>query len=733
MSKRIPFLIGFFLLIFALWVQLSSAPGIFHFRERLEDLVYDIQLRTLLLTHKKTVNTSVAIVDIDDNSLHEIGRWPWSRAKVSELLLRLQEDGAVVVAFDVLFSEKEDNIVDLLNTEIKKLPENNTQFSSFLEKLKPTFDYDAQFAETLKKIDAVLGITFAPEKEEIGALPPPLLTLSKKEENLGFIVAPGYIANIPTLGAAAKYQGFINVFPDNDGIIRRVPLFIRYQNNLYPSLALEAVRVFLLANVNLVTAEYGDELRLEGVQVGNHIIPTNTRSQVIVPFLGKSYTMPYYSAKDVLNKKTPPDAFQGKIVFIGTSAIALGDIHATAVEGVYPGVEVHATIAHGILEDKFNYKPSWALGAEVFLTVIFGLIFVFVFPFLGPRTLGLIIFIVPVAFVLLNNEILERTGLIISILIPIAIVILFAVVNILYGFLFETLKRERLKEMFGQYVPEKHIDEMLKTSGKNLALQGEDREMTVLFADIRNFTTLSEPLSASQLKDLLNEFFTPMTEIIFKYRGTIDKYVGDLIMAFWGAPLKDKKHAQHALSAALEMQSAVIQLQTEFAKRNLPEINIGIGVNTGIMSVGDMGSKFRRNYTVLGDAVNLASRVESLTKYYGAKIIATEFTQKDQTLFVFKLLDRVRVKGKNAAIPLYELISKRKDISSALSREVELSNHALEYYFKQEWQKALELFSQLSEEHPDVKLYRLYLSRIKEFQETPPPSDWDGVFIHTEK
>jgi adenylate cyclase len=302
----------------------------------------------------------------------------------------------------------------------------------------------------------------------------------------------------------------------------------------------------------------------------------------------------------------------------------------------------------------------------------------------------------------------------------------------LYGYLFETRRRERLKEMFGQYVPEKHIDEMLR-SKDNYGLLGEDRDMTVLFADIRNFTTISESLSASQLKEVLNEFFTPMTEIIFRHRGTIDKYIGDLIMAFWGAPLKDRRHAKHAINAALDMQKMVEKIQAVFAEKNWPDIQIGIGLNSGVMSVGDMGSKFRRNYTVLGDAVNLGSRIESLTKYYDAKVMVSETTQHNQKNFVFRELDRVRVKGKQKGIKIYEVICKTEEASAELLQELEKHHTALEHYYNQRWDEAYQLFTELSLSHSHHKLYALYLHRITEFKRTPPPENWDGVYAHANK
>lgn len=304
--------------------------------------------------------------------------------------------------------------------------------------------------------------------------------------------------------------------------------------------------------------------------------------------------------------------------------------------------------------------------------------------------------------------------------------------NIIYGYLFETRKREHLKEMFGQYVPAKHIDEMLKSSG-NYALRGESRELSVLFADIRNFTMISENMQANELVDMLNTFFTPMTEIIFKHRGTIDKYVGDLIMAFWGAPLKDKYHAQHAITSALDMQKKVNHMRDMIKQRNWAEINIGIGINSGVMNVGDMGSRYRRNYTVLGDAVNLASRVESLTKFYGVNIIVTEFTQANQNKFIFRKLDKVRVKGKKHGLGIYEVICMQSEANQELIQELKMYHTALDLYFLQQWDEANLLMTQLHQQFPHTKIYQIYIDRINEFKNKTLPADWDGVYVHETK
>lgn len=733
MSKRIPFILGIILLLIAIWLQVTHVAIIEHFIDRLENLAYDLQLRAKLLTQNAPLKTNIAIIDVDDKSLSAEGRWPWSREKIAALIDHLREAGAVVVAFDVIFPEEQPNVAKEVMQQLDIQHLNTPAIKPILERISPLFDQDTKLAQSLKQIDTVLGISFLPTFTIEGALSPPVIKLtSAQEKQLDFINAPGVIGNTAVIQAAAKSSGFVNVFPDEDGVIRHVPILIRYQDGLYPSLALEAVRLYLLTDIHLVTADYGHELQLEGIQVGDSVIPTSATAEVIVPFRGPSFTFPYYSATNVLHNKIPPNALTGKIVFIGTSATGLGDLRATAIQNIYPGVEVQATIADGILNHTFPYKPEWVKGLEIFMTVLLGSIFIFLFPYLGPLILSLVVVLTPIIVVFANSYLWKKTGLIISAFIPMTLTVILAIINIIYGYLFETRKRERLKEMFGQYVPAKHIDEMLTRSGE-YGLLGDDRDMTVLFADIRNFTSISEPMTATQLKEMLNEFLTAMTEIIFKHQGTIDKYVGDLIMAFWGAPLIDNRHAQNAIAAAVDMQDVLAKLKPSFIEKGWAELSIGIGLNSGIMSVGDMGSKFRRNYTVLGDAVNLASRIESLTKFYGAKIMVTESTQANSKNFIFRKVDRVRVHGKINGVEIYEVLGHIKSLTPELKTELDLYHSALEDYFHQRFEKARVILTELHQAQPNVKLYSLYLNRVEEFEKNPPPSDWDGIYTHATK
>jgi adenylate cyclase len=315
---------------------------------------------------------------------------------------------------------------------------------------------------------------------------------------------------------------------------------------------------------------------------------------------------------------------------------------------------------------------------------------------------------------------------------PLLLVAMLFVLHMTYGFFIESRGKRQLAQTFGQYIPPELVDEMVDTSAE-FSLDGESREMTVLFSDVRGFTSISEGLDPKQLTALMNALLTPLTRVIDKNRGTIDKYMGDAIMAFWGAPLTDPQHARHALYAAFDMMKALKDLQAEFAEKGWPPVNIGIGLNTGVMNVGNMGSEFRVAYTVLGDAVNLGSRLEGLTKAYGVDIIVSETTRKAVEEFVFKELDLVRVKGKNEPVAIFEPIGHKNDVSKDIISEITRYKQALRAYRKQEWDQAELEFFNLSQSYPKSLLYKEYLNRIANCRKTPPGPEWDGVYTHTSK
>lgn len=731
-EKAIPVSIGVGLVcILAFFLFLSPFPLIKLF-SFLENGFYDLQLRKTY--HSLPEESPITIIDIDDASIQEEGRWPWNRKKMAELTKQLSQLGASVIAFDILFPEPEQNPAEQILSLMKNRPDADLkQTLVHLEEIKGQFDYDRLFAESLSKEEAILGFALkkTSEKSE-GNLPPPFSTVSPEIASRLLIPSmPGYLGNVEILQKAAKGAGFINASPDFDGIIRSSPLILRREGEIFPCLALEAVRVFLKATeMKLLTVPSRDSLAIEGVQIENLKIPTDAWGRILIPFRGPPYSFPYLSATAVLKGQVPPDKVKGRLVFIGSSALSTGDLVTTAISPTFAGVEIHATIASGILDHYLPYKPSWAKGFSLSLVLLLGLFYAICLPYGG--IIGSTLAYIPLPFFLvgLNRWIWMQYGVVLSMTAPILVVTALYILNLLCGYLFEVRKRQQMRSIFDQYIPPERIDLLMSQSQKNLGLEGESKELTVLFADIRNFTALAETLSASDLKDLLNFYFTPMTQVIFHHKGTIDKYVGDLIMAFWGAPLDDPNHALNGVKAALDMQAMLGEINQILQKEGKDPLRLGIGLNTGIMSVGDMGSKFRRAYTVLGDAVNLGARLESSTKYYQVDIIVSETTyQPTKSAFIYRKLDRVLVKGRQKAVEIYQPLDYLEENTSAKWKFLEKHEQALEAYFQKRWDEAKSLFQKLQEIDPSSqKLYEVYLSRIEQLRNSSLPADWDGVF-----
>lgn len=734
--KLMPILLGLLSVIFVAWLQLTSIKPVRHWINQFNNFAYDMQLRAALFDEEIDKSIPVAIVDIDDKSLKEQGRWPWSRKKLADLIKHLYDSGATVVALDIIFPEPEKNIAITIRDFLQQQPKPDQNLIQAVTQLQPHFDYDQLLANSLALGDSVLGLTFHHDQQATqGVLPPPLLTLSASQlSDLNIIHRDFYTGNLALLQGAAKHGGFINAFPDNDGVIRHAQILLRYQDKVYPSLALEAAKQYLLVNsVKLATEKHGKRQALEGIYFDQQMIPTDAKGQVLIPFRGPQGSFTYLSATDVLQNKISSDAVKNKIIFVGSTAAGMGDIHATAVQSSYAGVEVHANIAAGVLKNHFPHRPAWASGAELSGLLLIGLIAALVFPYLGPGLLLVASILVSAILFHLNGWLWQQQGIVLSAVLPIVLVLVIAISNLAYGYLFEGRRREQLKSMFGQYVPSEHVEKMLLQKS-DYGFLGENRELTMLFADIRNFTTISEHMDAAALKEMLNQFFTPMTQIIFNCRGTIDKYVGDMIMAFWGAPLEDPLHARHAIEAALAMQKAVHEMQAHFQSRYGIEVKIGIGINTGNVSVGDMGSEFRRAYTVLGDNVNLASRLEGLSKYYGVGIVAGENT-RNQCIkdFIFRPLDKVKVKGKDIAVEVFEPICPLAQAADELLNELQQYQQALDFYYRQKWDGAAKILTALSNQFPETYVYKLYLKRINELKQTPPELNWDGVYVSKSK
>ncbi|MCI3952936.1 MAG: adenylate and Guanylate cyclase catalytic domain protein [Burkholderiales bacterium] len=713
--------------------------------DRFESIIYDLRVR---LTMPRTVDDRVVILDIDEKSLQEReqggeGHWPWPRHRIALLLDKLFDKyGVAVVGFDVVFAERDESsgirvLEQLADGEMKTV----TGFLPVLERIKPQLNYDDIFASRMKGRNVVLGYTFssdAPDRApKKGALPLAVLGPETfKGRNIGITSWNGYTANLESLQKAAATAGHFNPWLDEDGVTRRVPMLAEYNGAYYEPLSLAMVRAHL--GFPPVAPEFLDEgvsdgyAGLEELKVGRLRIPVDERVSTLVPYRGERGSFKYISIVDVLNERVPLADLKGKIALVGTSAPGLLDLRSTPVGSAYPGVEVHANLIAGILDQNIKHKPPYAAGAEFVLLLVGGLVMTLLLPFVTPLK-GTVTALFVFLFLVGTNLVLYETAhIVIPLAAGLAMLLVLFTFNMAYGYFVEARGKRQITGLFGQYVPPAVVDEMAKDPEK-ASMEGESREMTVLFTDVRGFTTISEGLEPKALSLLMNEFLTPLTEVIYRHRGTIDKYIGDCIMAFWGAPLPDPAHARQAILAALEMQSTLKSLQPQFKSRGWPEIHIGIGLNTGRMSVGNMGSRIRLAYTVMGDAVNLASRLESITKEYGTDIIVGENTREAVSDIVFRELDRVRVKGKDVAVTIFQPVGREGEVEQSTLEVIERFQRGLQLYREQNWDAAERQFAALTEIESEKRACQIFLQRIAILRANPPGTGWDGAFTFETK
>ena len=712
----------------------------FEIIDRVENYLYDVRVR---LTMPGTIDDRIVIIDIDEASQIELGQWPWPRKTLAQIVDRLFDDYEIsVLGLDVLFAEAEETsakrlLDDLLAGDFSADPEIIAQ----LQRLSDDADGNLAFAESFIARDVVTGFVFKDtvadnEPESFGNLPAALIRGEDIEAiSIDFVTAAGFTGSLAELQDNAIDGGFFDSpLIDSDGVFRRAPLVQRYRGDLYPSLALAVARVALGSPG--VGFEFADENKLDGINLeafslGSLAIPVNEQVAVFIPYRGPQESFSFFSAKDVLAGSIAKEELNGKIALLGASAAGLLDLRSTPVGQRYIGVEAHANLIAGLIDNNIRRQPSYSDGLEFFMLLVIAVLVALAFPRFGPIAALSLVIAILLAATAINLWMWSSLMLVVPIASVFAYTLIAALLHISYGFFVEQRNKRHLSQVFSQYIPASVVEE-IDVAGEEISLEGETREMSVLFSDVRNFTTISEGLDARELTQMMNEFLTPFTGAIQKHRGTIDKYMGDCVMAFWGAPLTDEEHARHALLAAFDMLEAVQSLDEPFAAKGWSRIRVGVGIASGDMNVGNMGSEFRVAYTVMGDTVNLGSRLEGLTKQYGVDIIVNARTCELIPDFTFRELDRVRVKGKTKPVAIFEPVGPTADMTDAARQDLEDYVNALDAYRRQDLDAAQQMFKNLGD-RSDALLYNVYLDRIDRFRREPAPHDWDGVFDHLSK
>jgi adenylate cyclase len=668
---------------------------------------YDLRFRS---RGGEKPGSEIVIVKIDEESIRSIGRWPWSREHWAKLIDTLTDWGAKVIGIDAIFAEEESTAAD------------------------------AQLAEAMDKSGSVvLGYFFLTSEEEIRGLKEgylggdvgpggpkqiPVLFRDQKVKRVPVLEALYMRSNIGMISEKARALGFFNVVPDEDGAVRWVPLVIKFHDKCYPALVVQILNAYLENPQSpiLRVADFG----VERIQLGETVIPTDRSGRVLVNYRGGRSSFPGYSFAKVITGEVPKERFNDKIVLVGATAIGIYDARVTPFDLGLPGVEIHATVIDNILRRDFILRPGWIWAIEIpaiiLMALIPGLLFLRLSPLRGASISMGLLFI----YILANCYLFAGQRLWINLVYPsLSFAGVFVGVTV-YQYVTEEREKRKIRGAFQFYVSAGVVEEILKDPAK-LKLGGERKVLTVLFSDIKGFSSLSETLPPETLTKLLNIYLTPMTVTVFKYQGTLDKYMGDAIMAIFGAPLEQNDHAEKACHTALDMVEALKDLQKSWEIDGIPEFSIGIGINTGPMSVGHMGSDVLFDYTVIGDHVNLGSRLEKLNREYGTSIIISEFThQYIRNRFISRELDIVRVRGRKEAVRIFELLGREEPFPrwAAFKSSFE---QGLAAYRGQRWEEGIGEFEEALKIRPDDGPAKLYLRRCRDLRNKAPLPQWDAI------
>jgi adenylate cyclase len=694
----------------------------------LDHRLYDTVLKK---RHNAGTGNAVVIVDLDEQSLLRFGQWPWPRYRMALLLKKLQQAGVRAVGMDILFAEPDRTSPAILQQELKKDLDVDMDFAGLPEALR---DNDRIFADTLREGPFVLGFFFEFEGAEPRAGPVQVKDLNPamlaKDQDILLpdllFSAPSVLQPLADLAAAAPATGFINTIRDQDGVLRSTPVLMAHNGKIYANLGFSVLWMALGRPPCIVKYSAAGT---ESIRLGGTTVPLDEQGRLWLHYRGPAHSFPYYSAGDILADGVPAAELKDRIVLVGTSAVGLHDLRTTPFDSEFPGVEAHATLIDTILAGDYIRAPGWLPGLEFCLTLGAGMATTLL---LCRLSAGLILPIILLFIGLCGYGslwVFARHHFFFSPLFPIlATGLNFSLLSFL-KFLRSDQEKRFLRKAFSKYVSGTVVDRIV-ASPERLSLEGEVKEVSILFSDIRGFTTISERLAPAQLSALLKSYLTPMTRIIIRQSGTLDKFIGDAVMAFWNAPVEIDHHRQRAVSAGLAMLAALPDLNVKFREQYGLSLAIGVGIHAGRVSVGNMGSEDLFDYTVIGDNVNLASRLEGLTKFYDLPIIVSD-AMADVAVegYTIQEVDRVTVKGKEEPVTLFTY---RADDALATEEPARWA-HVLELYRACAFEEALLELDLLERGQPLFSLYRLYRERCQSFLVSPPPADWDRVYTHASK
>jgi adenylate cyclase len=734
------FTIAIGLTLASLYIYTLDLP-FFHL---LELKSYDFKIRA---RGERPISGQVAIVAVDEKSLKEKGRWPWPRTFMADLVDKISGAGAAVIGFDIFFPER-DRYVPFTTVEeaAKKKDLSNISSENLMEWVQEVGNSDKLFAESILRSErAVLGyFVYASEDrsgdtaEKLTAQQMELLDFSqypitqrfdKPGDQVPLRVMSSVGLSLPEFVDAANSAGYVSFVPEVDGVVRWVPMVMQLGDYLFPPLSLQMLREATQLPLAVRIAGFG----VDGLKLGDNVFPTSESGDFLINYYGPAFTFTHYTASEVLDGKIGKKELENKIILVGGTAAGIHDIHTSPYGPLYPGVEVHANIIENLIQQDFIVRPDWLRILDFLMILVSGILLGIVSIYFKAYTMALVLLLGIGSYLGADYYLLTQEGLWINTIYPVFTQIFVYSGITVFKFGFEEREKRFIKGAFSQYLAPAVVDQLMDNP-KLLKLGGERKELTAFFSDVAGFSTISENLEPEELVDLLNHYLTEMTDIIMKYEGTVDKFEGDAIIAFFGAPIPHKDHARRTCLVALEMQDRLAELREGWKKEGKHELFMRIGINTGAMVVGNMGSKSRMDYTMMGDSVNLAARLEGVNKQYRTYTMISQFTYEQvKDDIEVRELDLIRVVGKNEPVRIYEVLAKKGELNEEFQEILPVFNEGLDHYRNRRWEEGIQCFEKVLARNEDDGPSLTYFERCINFQAQPPADDWDGVFGMTTK
>ena len=690
--------------------------------------------------------SDIVLAVIDEKSITREGKWVWPRTKFADLVAKLSQDGASVIVFDIGFLEPDNKqiveTIDAIQRDIKNLGARNPAIESYLDTLKIEKENDRRLAHAIKtsRSKVVLGYFFQMDPANAGYITEKEIQIhqqnisnsmynaerySSREARLIPLVEPVYPqSNIQEISAEAPLSGYFNMIPDTDGVVRWLPGVLKFRDTLYAPLSLASVSAFRNGPIEIIIDDYG----VREVSIGNLTIPTDEQGRILINYRGEEKSFPHVPVTDILNGNVPHNTFKDKIVMVGATAIGIYDLRVTPFGTVFPGLEIHANIADSILSEDFLYRPNWAAIFDVLAILVLGVFLGIVLPrvtVIPGLSTGLVVFS---SYIIFCQYLFSKHGIVLNLVYPLSVMLLVYVSITAYRYFVETRQKRFIKDAFSVYLAPTVVKQLIE-SPEHLELGGEEREITAFFSDVQGFTGISETLTPHEIVELLNEFLTEMTDIILGHEGTVDKFEGDAIIAFFGAPNLLENHAERACSASIEMQKRLAQLRIKWKTESRPELKMRIGICTGLAVVGNMGSEKRLDYTMMGDTVNTAARLEGVNKQYGIYTLISETTRKAAgNEITVREVDRIKVVGKKKPVTVFELRGYNEHIDKSVKEAIAKYQQGLQAYRDQNWNQAIKHFQTVQTILRDDGPSKTMLARCNKYKLKPPGDNWNGAY-----